>query len=76
MAPPVDPRFEADKPNVAPVVDETVRPVRAAKKVAKAAAKADNDEPVDPRFAPVEPESELETEAAAPAPARRRTRAA
>jgi GTP-binding protein len=75
-APPVDPRFEAEAPVVAPVVDEPVRPVRAARKVAKA-AQADNDEPVDPRFAPIEPEPELETEAAAPvAPARRRTRAA
>jgi GTP-binding protein len=73
-APPVDPRFEEAAPVVAPVVDEPVRPVRAAKKVAKA-AKADNDEPVDPRFAPVE--SELQTEAVAPvAPVRRRTRAA
>jgi GTP-binding protein len=71
-APPVDPRFEAEAPVVAPVVDEPVRPVRAARKVAKA-AQADNDEPVDPRFAPIE----LETEAVAPAaPARRRTRAA
>ena len=72
-APPVDPRFEAGAPAVAPVVDEPVRPVRAARKVAKA-AQADNDEPVDPRFAPIE----LETEAVAPAaaPARRRTRAA
>jgi hypothetical protein len=55
-----------------------VRPVRAAKKAAPAAAKksakADNDEPIDPRFAPLEPEPDLE--AAAPAPARRRTRAA
>jgi putative protein kinase ArgK-like GTPase of G3E family len=73
-APPVDPRFEETLPVAAPGVDETVRPVRAAKKVAKA-EKADNDEPVDPRFAPIEPE--LETEAAAPvAAARRRTRAA
>jgi GTPase len=73
-APPVDPRFEADTPVAAPLVDEPVRPVRAARKVAKA-AEADNDEPVDPRFAPIEPE--LETEVAAPAaPARRRTRAA
>jgi len=73
-APPVDPRFEAEAPVVAPVVDEPVRPVRAARKVAKA-AQADNDEPVDPRFAPIEPE--LETEAVVPAaPARRRTRAA
>ena len=75
-APPVDPRFEADAPVAAPVVDEPVRPVRAARKVAKA-TQADNDEPVDPRFAPIEPEPVLETEAAAPAaPARRRTRAA
>ena len=75
-APPVDPRFEADTPVAAPVVDEPVRPVRAARKVAKA-TQADNDEPVDPRFAPIEPEPVLETEAAAPAaPARRRTRAA
>jgi GTPase len=74
-APPVDPRFEEDRPVVAPVVDEPVRPVRAARKVAAKAARADNDEPVDPRFAPIEPE--LETEAAAPvAAARRRTRAA
>ena len=73
-APPVDPRFEADAPIAAPVVDEPVRPVRTARKVAKA-TQADNDEPVDPRFAPIEPE--LETETAAPvAPARRRTRAA
>jgi GTP-binding protein len=73
-APPVDPRFEADAPVAAPVVDEPVRPVRAARKVAKA-TQADNDEPVDPRFAPIEPEPELE--AAAPAaPVRRRTRAA
>jgi GTPase len=70
-APPVDPRFEEDKP----VADEPVRPVRGTKKVVAKAAKADNDEPVDPRFAPIEPE--LETEAAAPvAPVRRRTRAA
>ena len=75
-APPVDPRFEADTPVAAPVVDEPVRPVRAARKVAKA-TQADNDEPIDPRFAPIEPEPVLETEAAAPAaPARRRTRAA
>jgi hypothetical protein len=47
--------------------------VRAARKTAKA-SKADNDEPVDPRFAPIEPEPEVE--AAAPAPVRRRTRAA
>jgi len=74
-APPVDPRFEEDKPVAAPVVDEPVRPVRAAKKVVAKAAKADNDEPVDPRFAPIEPE--LEPEVAAPvAPVRRRTRAA
>jgi GTP-binding protein len=74
LAPPVDPRFEETQPVAAPVVEETVRPVRAAKKVAKA-AKADNDEPVDPRFAPIEPEPELEA-VAAPAPVRRRTRAA
>ena len=75
LAPPVDPRFEETLPVVAPVVDEVVRPVRTAKKVVAKAAKADNDEPVDPRFAPIEPE--LETEAAAPAaPVRRRTRAA
>jgi GTPase len=74
-APPVDPRFEQDKPVAAPVADEPVRPVRGTKKVVAKAAKADNDEPVDPRFAPIEPE--LETEAAAPvAPVRRRTRAA
>ena len=74
-APAVDPRFEETAPVVAPVVDEPVRPVRTAKKVVAKAAKADNDEPVDPRFAPIEPE--LETEAAAPAaPVRRRTRAA
>jgi GTP-binding protein len=74
-APPVDPRFEEDKPVVAPVVDEPVRPVRVARKVVAKAAKADNDEPVDPRFAPIEPEPE--TEAVAPvAPARRRSRAA
>jgi GTP-binding protein len=72
-APPVDPRFDAPAPAVTPAADEVVRPVRAAKKAAKA-AKADNDEPVDPRFAPIEPE--FETEAAAPAPSRRRTRAA
>jgi len=74
-APPVDPRFEAPAtPTTA--VEETVRPVRTAKKVAKVAqaTKADNDEPVDPRFAPIEPEPE--PEAAAPAPTRRRTRAA
>ena len=74
-APPVDPRFEETVPVVAPMVDEPVRPVRAAKKVAAKAAKADDDEPVDPRFAPLEPE--LETESAAPvASVRRRTRAA
>ena len=74
-APPVDPRFEADKPVAAPVVDEPVRPVRAAKKVVAKSAQADNDEPVDPRFAPIEPE--LEAEVAAPVtPVRRRTRAA
>jgi len=74
-APPVDPRFEAPA-TPTPAVEETVRPVRTAKKVAKVAqaTKADNDEPVDPRFAPIEPEPE--PEAAAPAPARRRTRAA
>lgn len=74
-APPVDPRFEAPAAP-APAVEETVRPVRAAKKVAKVAqsTKADNDEPVDPRFAPIEPEAD---EVAAPAaPVRRRTRAA
>ena len=74
LAPPVDPRFEETRPVAVPAVEETVRPVRAAKKVAKA-AKADNDEPVDPRFAPIEPEPELEA-VAAPAPVRRRTRAA
>ena len=74
-APPVDPRFEEDKPVAAPVVDEPVRPVRAARKVVAKSAKADNDEPVDPRFAPIEPE--LEAEVAAPVtPVRRRTRAA
>jgi GTP-binding protein len=74
LAPPADPRFEADKPNVAPVVDAPVRPVRTARKSARAEAPG-NDEPVDPRFAPIEPE--IEAEAAAPAaPARRRTRAA
>ena len=74
-APPVDPRFEAPA-TPTPAVEETVRPVRTAKKVAKVAqaTKADNDEPVDPRFAPIEPEPE--PEAAAPAPTRRRTRAA
>jgi len=71
-APPVDPRFEAPAAP-APVVEETVRPVRAARKVAKA-TQADNDEPVDPRFAPIEPEAD---ESPAPAaPVRRRTRAA
>jgi GTP-binding protein len=75
MAPPVDPRFEDAVSVAAPVVDEVVRPVRTARKIVAKAAKADNDEPVDPRFAPIEPE--LETEAAAPAaPVRRRTRAA
>ena len=77
-APPVDPRFEETLPVVAPVADEPVRPVRAARKTAatatKKSAKADNDEPVDPRFAPIEPE--LEAEVAAPAPVRRRTRSA
>jgi len=81
-APPVDPRFDVAAPVVAPAVDEVVRPVRTARKAAPAAAKkaakgakADNDEPVDPRFAPIEPEPELEAAAAA-APVRRRTRAA
>lgn len=74
-APDVDPRFEETQPVVPPVVDEPVRPVRTARKAAKA-EKADNDEPVDPRFAPIEPEPEPETQAVAPAPARRRTRAA
>ena len=75
-APPVDPRFEETMPKVAPVVDEPFRPVRGARKVAKP-VKADNDEPVDPRFAPIEPEPELETAAAAPVtPVRRRTKAA
>ena len=73
-APPVDPRFEETQPVVAPVVDEPVRPVRTARKTVAKAAKADNDEPVDPRFAPIEDEPEAEV--AAPAPARRRTRAA
>ena len=78
IAPPVDPRFEETMPVVAPVVDEPVRPVRGPRKLVAKPTKADNDEPVDPRFAPIEPEPELETEAAAPAaaPARRRTRAA
>jgi GTP-binding protein len=75
-APPVDPRFEEDKPVAAPVVDEPVRPVRTAKKVVSKAAKADNDEPVDPRFAPIEDEPEAEVAAPAPAAVRRRTRAA
>jgi GTP-binding protein len=76
-APPVDPRFEDATPNVAPVVDEAARPVRAARKVVAKAAKADNDEPVDPRFAPIEPEPELETEGTARVVStRRRTRAA
>ena len=82
-APPVDPRFDAAAPVVAPAVDEVVRPVRTARKTAPAPAKkvvvksskADDDEPVDPRFAPIEPEPELEA-VAAPAPVRRRTRAA
>ena len=74
-APAVDPRFEEAAPPRFPAVDEPARPVRAAKKVAKAAAKADNDEPVDPRFAPIEPEPELETEARVVS-TRRRTRAA
>jgi len=78
IAPPVDPRFEETMPVVAPAVDEPVRPVRGPRKLVAKPTKADNDEPVDPRFAPIEPEPELETEAAAPAaaPARRRTRAA
>src|ERR1700760_3754457 len=42
-APPVDPRFDAPAVPV-PVVEETVRPVRAARKTAKV-AKAENDEP-------------------------------
>jgi GTP-binding protein len=74
-APPVDPRFDAPAAP-APAVEETVRPARAARKVARVAqsTRADNDEPVDPRFAPVEPEAD---EAPAPAaPVRRRTRAA
>jgi len=76
-APPVDPRFEADGPNVAPAVAEPVRPVRAARKVIAKAAKAGNDEPLDPRFAPIEPEPELATESAERVvSARRRTRAA
>src|SRR5471030_1751542 len=50
LAPPVDPRFEDTAPVAAPVVDEIVRPVRTAKKVVAKATKADNDEPVDPRF--------------------------
>ena len=77
--PPVDPRFEEAAAVAAPVVDAPVRPVRAAKKVVAKAAKADNDEPVDPRFAPIEPEPELETEtesAARVVSSRRRTRAA
>jgi hypothetical protein len=62
-------------PVVATVVDEPVRPVRGPRKVVAKAARADNDEPVDPRFAPIAPEPELEVAAAA-APLRRRTRAA
>ena len=51
--------------------------MRAAKKVVAKSAKADNDEPVDPRFAPIEPEPELETESTARVVStRRRTRAA
>jgi GTP-binding protein len=74
VAPEVDPRFEETLPVVAPVVDEPVRPVRTARKVVKA-EKADNDEPIDPRFAPLEPE--LESEVVAPVAAvRRRTKAA
>jgi 50S ribosomal subunit-associated GTPase HflX len=77
-APPVDPRFEA--PAVAAVADEPVRPVRAAKKAVPAASRkatqADNDEPIDPRFAPLEPEPDLEAAAPVPVPVRRRTRAA
>jgi len=80
-APPVDPRFEeaaqaaAPKlvPNLAPVAAEAAKPARATKTPAKAAKKADNDEPVDPRFAPLAAEPEL---AAPAAPSRRRTRAA
>jgi len=74
-APPVDPRFEAPAAP-APVVEETMRPVRAARKMAKVAKSttADNDEPVDPRFAPIEPEADAAPTPAAPV--RRRTRAA
>jgi GTP-binding protein len=85
-APPVDPRFEeaaaaaaaalvGDVP--ADVAAEPAKAVKATKsaKATKTTKKADNDEPVDPRFAPIEPE--LEVEVAAPAaPARRRSRAA
>jgi GTP-binding protein len=75
-APPVDPRFdESAQVGVSPVANE---PVKAAKSTKSAkAARADDDEPVDPRFAPIDPE--FETELAAPAapiaPARRRSRA-
>jgi GTPase len=73
-AAPADPRFEADPSPAAPVVDAPVRPMRTARKAAGPDQAAD-DAPVDPRFAPIEPE--LEAQAAAPAaPARRRTRAA
>jgi GTP-binding protein len=60
-APPVDPRFE-DRPD--PVVGLVNTP-------AARPSKAPADEPVDPRFAPLEPEH-----AAASAPERRRSRAA
>jgi GTP-binding protein len=73
-APPVDPRFGEGAQVGAPQV--AAEPVMAAKTTKSAkGARADDDEPVDPRFAPIPPE--LETELAAPvAPVRRRSRAA
>ena len=80
-APPVDPRFEEAAAAVAAAApDVAAEPVKAAAaaktvKATKAGKKADNDEPVDPRFAPIEPEPESEVVAPA-ATARRRSRAA
>jgi len=88
-APPVDPRFgEAAQaagpvvieafpevePPAAPVVAERVARSAKAIRTAKGGKKADNDEPVDPRFAPQDPEPEASAEAAAPV--RRRKSAA
>jgi GTP-binding protein len=82
-APPADPRFDAAAAAplevaapAGPAGRAVAKPAAAVKAPARAARarKAADAEPVDPRFAPLEPAPELA--AAAPAPARRSRRAA